>query len=146
MVALQRSAPQFHLHADNCLHGYFGAGYRNGVRRQVDRLEDAKLALGRQLVPATAVTRDPAPFASISGQALWRPACLLAVVTFRGLRQVALSPVVLVLDRVQVLARHVRRVFLAIGHGKVLALDMGKVLAYWKECRIRLIISRLTFS
>lgn len=99
------------------------------MRRQVDGLQDPELAFGGQLIAAAAVTRHAAPLAPVPGQALGRPACLLAVVAFRGLRQIALSPVVLVLDSVQVLAGHVRGVLLAVGHGKVLAVDMGKVLA-----------------
>lgn len=129
MVSLQRSAPQLHLYADYGLHGYFRAWYGDGVRRQVDGLQDSELAFGGQLIAAAAVTGHAAPLAPVPGQALGRPACLLAVVAFRGLRQVALSPVVLVLDRVQILAGHVCGVLLAVGHGKVLAVDMGKVLA-----------------
>lgn len=129
VIPLQRSTAQFHLHADNRLHGNFSARYGDGVWRQIDGLQDAELALGRQLVPASAVARHAAPLAAIPGQALGGPARLFAVVAFGGLGQVALPPVVLVLDRVQVLAGHVRGILLAVRHGKVLALDMGKVLA-----------------
>lgn len=102
------------------------------MRRQVDGLQNAELALGRQLVATSPVARVAAPLATVPGQTLGRPARLLAVVALGGLRQVALSPVVLVLDRGQVLARHVRRVLLAVGHRKVLAVDVGKVLADWR--------------
>lgn len=77
--------------------------------------------------------RDAAPLAAVAHKALGGVAGLLADGALGAAGQVALAPVMRVLERGQVLARRVGRVLLAVRHRKVLAVHVDEVLAYCKQ-------------
>jgi hypothetical protein len=70
-----------------------------------------------------------APLASEAGEALDRPAGLLADGALGVGRKVALAPVMPVVNHRQLFTRHVGGVLFAIRHRKVLTLSVNEVLA-----------------
>ncbi len=77
--------------------------------------------------------RDAAPLALHACQTLARPASLLAHDALGVGGQVALAPVVVLLEVVKRAVRHVLRCLAAVVYRQVLAVDVHVVLTDWLE-------------
>lgn len=75
--------------------------------------------------------RHAAPLATKPGKALGRKTIFLADSAFRTAGKIAFSPVMSVVYLRQVLPGQIRGVLLAICHGKILALRVREVFAYF---------------